>query len=61
MSEIKLNGSTFYQKVQKMVQTWNQVILNLRLGKVHCHINGDDDPSDAVDHLLTVINFPSIF
>jgi hypothetical protein len=28
--EIKLNGSTFYQKVQKLIQTWNKVILRLR-------------------------------
>jgi hypothetical protein len=26
-SEIKLNGETFYKKVQKIVKTWNQVIL----------------------------------
>lgn len=26
-SEIKLNGNTFYKKVQKLLKTWNQVIL----------------------------------
>lgn len=28
-SEIKLNGNTFYKKVQKLLRTWNQVILGL--------------------------------